>query len=38
MAVVEKFLGKCVKIPEDRRYDPKQGLWGKKLTMTSCLE
>ena len=31
MAVVEKFLGKRVKIPEDRRYDPKQGLWGKEV-------
>ena len=31
MAVVEKFLGKRVDIPEDRRYDPKQGLWGQQV-------
>ena len=31
MAAVEKFLGKRVNIPEDRRYDPKQGLWGKQI-------
>ncbi len=29
MAVIEKFLGQQVEIPEDRRYDPKQGLWGQ---------
>jgi glycine cleavage system H lipoate-binding protein len=29
MAIIEKFLGKRVEIPEDRRYDLKQGLWGK---------
>jgi len=29
MAVIEKFLGKQVEIPEDRRYFPKQGLWCK---------
>lgn len=29
MAVIEKFLGKQVEIPEDRRYDVKQGLWAK---------
>lgn len=29
MAVVEKFLGKRVTIPEDRRYYAKQGLWAK---------
>ena len=29
MAVIERFLGKRVKIPEDRRYYIKQGLWGK---------
>jgi len=29
MAVIEKFLGKRVEIPEDRRYQSKQGLWAK---------
>ncbi|MFZ0613425.1 MAG: hypothetical protein WAM73_14395 [Desulfobacterales bacterium] len=29
MAVIEKFLGKTVEVPEDRRYFPKQGLWGR---------
>jgi glycine cleavage system H protein len=29
MAFIEKFLGKRVEIPEDRRYDSKQGLWLK---------
>ena len=29
MAVIEKFLGQCVEIPEDRKYFPKQGLWVK---------
>lgn len=29
MAFIEKFLGKRVEVPEDRRYVPKQGLWGK---------
>jgi len=29
MAVIEKFLGQRVEIPEDRRYDSKQGLWAK---------
>ena len=29
MAVIEKFLGRRVEIPEDRRYDAKQGLWGR---------
>ena len=29
MAVIEKFLGKRVAIPEDRRYHSKQGLWAK---------
>ncbi|MCG6893637.1 MAG: hypothetical protein LJE65_08540 [Desulfobacteraceae bacterium] len=29
MAVIEKFLGQRVEVPEDRRYDVKQGLWGK---------
>lgn len=29
MAFIEKFLGKCVEVPEDRRYYPKQGLWAK---------
>ena len=29
MAVIEKFLGQRVEIPEDRKYNPKQGLWAK---------
>lgn len=29
MAVIEKFLGKRVEVPEDRRYHVKQGLWGR---------
>jgi glycine cleavage system H protein len=29
MAVIEKFLGCQVEIPEDRRYYVKQGLWGR---------
>ena len=29
MAVIEKFLGQRVEIPEDRRYHPKQGLWAR---------
>jgi len=29
MAFIEKFLGKRVEIPEDRRYYTKQGLWAK---------
>ncbi len=29
MAVIEKFLGRQVEIPEDRRYALKHGLWGK---------
>ncbi len=29
MAVIEKFLGQCVEIPEDRKYYIKQGLWAK---------
>ncbi len=29
MAVIEKFLGKQVMIPEDRVYAPASGLWGK---------
>ncbi|MGW8303149.1 MAG: GcvH-related protein [Desulfobacterales bacterium] len=29
MAVIEKFLGQRVEIPEDRRYHSKQGLWAK---------
>jgi glycine cleavage system H lipoate-binding protein len=31
MAVIEKFLGQCVEIPEDRRYYTKQGLWAKRV-------
>jgi glycine cleavage system H lipoate-binding protein len=30
MAVIEKFLGQRVEIPEDRRYEAKQGLWGRR--------
>ncbi len=29
MAVIEKFLGQSVMIPDDHRYDIKQGLWGR---------
>ena len=29
MAVIEKFLGQRVEIPEDRKYYLKQGLWAK---------
>lgn len=29
MAIIQKFLGKTVEIPEDRHYCSKQGLWGK---------
>ncbi len=29
MAFIEKFMGKRVEIPEDRRYCTKQGLWAK---------
>jgi glycine cleavage system H protein len=29
MAVIEKFLGQRVEIPEDRRYHSKQGLWAQ---------
>jgi hypothetical protein len=30
MAFIEKFLGQTVSIPEELRYDVKQGLWLKK--------
>jgi glycine cleavage system H protein len=30
MAVIEKFLGQRVEIPEDRNYYPKQALWAKR--------
>jgi hypothetical protein len=29
MVCIEKFLGQRVEIPEDRRYEVKQGLWAK---------
>ena len=29
MTVIEKFLGRRVEIPEDRKYYAKQGLWAK---------
>ncbi len=29
MVIIEKFLGRRVEIPEDRRYYVKQGLWAK---------
>jgi len=29
MAVIEKFLGRQVEIPEDRKYYAKQGLWAR---------
>lgn len=31
MAILESFLGKQVEVPEDLRYQIKQGLWAKKL-------
>jgi glycine cleavage system H protein len=31
MIIIEKFLGKRVEIPEDRRYYPKQGIWAQKV-------
>lgn len=31
MAVIEKFLGKRVEIPNDLKYDVKQGLWVKSV-------
>lgn len=34
MAVIEKFLGHRVEIPEDRRYHTKQGLWGRCVDQT----
>jgi glycine cleavage system H protein len=30
MAIIEKFLGQTVSIPDELRYDAKQGLWVKK--------
>ena len=32
MAVIEKFLGQRVTIPEDRLYAPKTGLWAKAVS------
>ena len=29
MAYIEKFLGRRLEVPEDRRYYAKQGLWAK---------
>lgn len=29
MAVIEKFLGQRIEIPDDCRFDVKQGLWGR---------
>jgi len=34
MAFIEKFLGQRVEIPDNRRYDVKQGLWGKRVDET----
>ena len=34
MAVIEKFLGQRVTIPEDLRYVPKQGLWARQENQT----
>jgi len=34
MAVIEKFLGKRVEIPEDRKYIAKLGLWAQVLGET----
>ena len=30
MAIIEKFLGKKVEVPQNLRYHAKQGLWAKK--------
>ena len=30
MVIIEKFLGRCLKIPDDLRYAVKLGLWAKK--------
>lgn len=30
MAIIEKFLGRRVEVPDDRRYHVKQGLWAKR--------
>jgi glycine cleavage system H protein len=30
MAVIDRFLGKRVEVPANRRYLPKQGLWASK--------
>ena len=30
MTVIDKFLGSKIDIPDDRRYVPQQGLWGKR--------
>lgn len=34
MAVIQKFLGNTVEIPEDRHYCSKQGLWGRQEDRT----
>ena len=31
MVVIEKFLGQRVEVPEDCRYDIRQGLWGQSI-------
>ena len=31
MVVIEKFLGQRVEVPEDCRYDIRQGLWGQPI-------
>ncbi len=36
MAVIEKFLGKQVKIPEDRKYDATRGLWANLEDQIIC--
>ena len=28
--IIDKFLGRTVEIPEDLKYDAKQGLWGRR--------
>jgi len=33
MAVIEKFLGQRVEVPEDFRYHVKQGLWARRTDM-----
>ena len=36
MAVIEKFLGQTVTIPEDRRYASPAGIWAKAAAQEIC--